>query len=337
MRVEPIRSGQVHGLKIHALHLDPSSLLLISAFAFFCEAFIGITPSVPLLLHFLSLELVSEETCSGCVSLKMAYASAPGAPNAELLSEAEGFRRKLSTGDRGGGSVLPAPEIVEHLVVSSLKPHGLQAPESLAHEPTPVFLARGLRLPKRVTFPSPVAPPRVVLHLPSGPLLLGRVGPQGAFLPEEAPAREPPAPEYGFGLRDSSRASPVRRLESEISHSYLSLLKEADFPHRPSEDRHRELCTLNANLEKQARLRATLGGPPADFFPPGVVFRASSDSLALVEVEQSLERERLEMRERQVSLAEDSLASREAKLQEEIDTGGWRRLSIPFFLTIVRI
>ena len=64
-------------------------------------------------------------------------------------------------------------------------------------------------------------------------------------------------------------------------------------------------------------------------------FRASADSLTLVEVEQSLEQERLELRERQVSLDEESLASREAKLQEEIDRG-WLRLNVPFFLTIVQ-
>ncbi|KAE8799167.1 hypothetical protein D1007_25449 [Hordeum vulgare] len=50
-------------------------------------------------------------------------------------------------------------------------------------------------------------------------------------------------------------------------------------------------------------------------------FRASTDSLALVEVEQSLEQERLEMRERQVSLGEESLTSREAELQERIEKG----------------
>ncbi|KAE8805610.1 hypothetical protein D1007_18277 [Hordeum vulgare] len=78
--------------QIHAIHLDPSSLVLLSAFAFLCEAFVGITPSVALLRHFFSLELVSEEQCSGCTSLKMADASVLGALDAELLPEAEGFR-----------------------------------------------------------------------------------------------------------------------------------------------------------------------------------------------------------------------------------------------------
>ncbi|KAE8806337.1 hypothetical protein D1007_17492 [Hordeum vulgare] len=95
----PPRSGQ-----IHALHLDPSSLVLLSAFAFLCEAFVGVTPSVALLCHFFSLELVSEEQCSGCSSLKTAGTSVPGALVAELLPKAEGFRRQwvqVETGEAG--------------------------------------------------------------------------------------------------------------------------------------------------------------------------------------------------------------------------------------------
>ncbi|KAE8817262.1 hypothetical protein D1007_05158 [Hordeum vulgare] len=79
--------------QIHGLHLDPSSLVLLSAFAFLCEAFVGITPFVALLCHFFSLKLVSEEQCSGCASLKTASASVPGALDAEILPKAEGFRR----------------------------------------------------------------------------------------------------------------------------------------------------------------------------------------------------------------------------------------------------
>ncbi|KAE8776287.1 hypothetical protein D1007_51097 [Hordeum vulgare] len=80
--------------QIHALHLYPNSLVLLSAFAFLCEAFVGVTPSVALLCHFFSLELVSEEQCSGCASLKTADASIPGALDAKLLPKAEGFRRQ---------------------------------------------------------------------------------------------------------------------------------------------------------------------------------------------------------------------------------------------------
>ncbi|KAE8808283.1 hypothetical protein D1007_15470 [Hordeum vulgare] len=78
--------------QIHVLHLDPSSLVSLSAFVFLCEVFIGVTPSVALLRHFFSLALVSDDQCSGCVSLVTTDASAAGSLDAELLREAERFR-----------------------------------------------------------------------------------------------------------------------------------------------------------------------------------------------------------------------------------------------------
>ncbi|KAE8787485.1 hypothetical protein D1007_38542 [Hordeum vulgare] len=80
--------------QIHALHLDPCSLILLSAFAFLCEAFVGVTPSVALLCHFFSLELASKMQCSGCAFLKVDDVSTPEIPSVELLPEAEGFRRQ---------------------------------------------------------------------------------------------------------------------------------------------------------------------------------------------------------------------------------------------------
>ncbi|KAE8791513.1 hypothetical protein D1007_33958 [Hordeum vulgare] len=77
--------------QIHALHLDPSSLVLLSSFMFLCEALVGVTPSVALLRHFFSLELDFEERCFGCASLRMADASTPWALDAELLPKAKGF------------------------------------------------------------------------------------------------------------------------------------------------------------------------------------------------------------------------------------------------------
>ncbi|KAE8819225.1 hypothetical protein D1007_02981 [Hordeum vulgare] len=77
--------------QIHALHLDPGSFVLLSAFAFLCEAFGCVTPSMSLFHHFFSHELVSKQQCSGCASLKAVGALAPGALNAVLLPEAEGF------------------------------------------------------------------------------------------------------------------------------------------------------------------------------------------------------------------------------------------------------
>ncbi|KAE8797589.1 hypothetical protein D1007_27244 [Hordeum vulgare] len=80
--------------EIHALHLDPRSLVLISAFAFLCEAFVGVTPSVALLRHFFSLEMISEVRCFACASLRTIDATAPGVLYTELLPKAEGFLRQ---------------------------------------------------------------------------------------------------------------------------------------------------------------------------------------------------------------------------------------------------
>ncbi|KAE8792086.1 hypothetical protein D1007_33410 [Hordeum vulgare] len=80
--------------QIHALHMDPCSLILLSAFMFLFEAFVGVTPSMELLVHFFFLELAFEMQCSGCVSLKTDDASSLGIPCVELLPEAEGFRQQ---------------------------------------------------------------------------------------------------------------------------------------------------------------------------------------------------------------------------------------------------
>ncbi|KAE8796506.1 hypothetical protein D1007_28492 [Hordeum vulgare] len=80
--------------QIHALHLDPRSLVLLSASAFLCEAFVGVTPSMALLRHFLSIKLISEVQCSGCASLRTVDATAPRVLYVELLPEAEVFRRQ---------------------------------------------------------------------------------------------------------------------------------------------------------------------------------------------------------------------------------------------------
>ncbi|KAE8808771.1 hypothetical protein D1007_14864 [Hordeum vulgare] len=96
--------------QIHALHLDPCSLILLSTFAFWCEAFVGMAPSVAFLRHFCSLELASNMKCSGCVSLKIGDAPALGITAVKLLPEAEGFRRQwVLVKAAGGGALLQPP------------------------------------------------------------------------------------------------------------------------------------------------------------------------------------------------------------------------------------
>ena len=50
---------------LQALHLHPNSILLLSIFAFYYEAYVGVMPSVALLRHFFFLR-VSEGHISGC-------------------------------------------------------------------------------------------------------------------------------------------------------------------------------------------------------------------------------------------------------------------------------
>ncbi|KAE8775472.1 hypothetical protein D1007_52029 [Hordeum vulgare] len=95
---------------IHVLHLHPHCLVLLSAFTFLCEAFVGVTPVVALLHHFYSLELISEMQCSGCAFLRIVDASAPGIPCVELLPEVEGFRRQwVQVVAAGAGALFQPP------------------------------------------------------------------------------------------------------------------------------------------------------------------------------------------------------------------------------------
>ncbi|KAE8794299.1 hypothetical protein D1007_31019 [Hordeum vulgare] len=57
---------------IHTLHLQPNSILLLSVFAFYFEAFVGVRPSVALFRHFFSLHLQDDAHLSACVSFMVA-------------------------------------------------------------------------------------------------------------------------------------------------------------------------------------------------------------------------------------------------------------------------
>ena len=53
--------------QIQPLHLSPDSFLIISVFAFYCEGFLGIKPSVALLHCFFNLNEVAGDCLAGCV------------------------------------------------------------------------------------------------------------------------------------------------------------------------------------------------------------------------------------------------------------------------------
>ena len=54
--------------QVHTMHLQPNCILLLSIFAFYCEVFVGMRPSVALLHHFFYLRMHDATQRSGCVS-----------------------------------------------------------------------------------------------------------------------------------------------------------------------------------------------------------------------------------------------------------------------------
>ncbi|KAE8768935.1 hypothetical protein D1007_59535 [Hordeum vulgare] len=60
---------------IQDLHLQPNSILLLSFFAFYYEAFVGVRPSVALIRHFFSMRLHEGAHLSTCVSFVVAQSS----------------------------------------------------------------------------------------------------------------------------------------------------------------------------------------------------------------------------------------------------------------------
>ena len=60
--------------QIQLLHLHPNSILILAIFAYFCEAYIGIRPSVALFRSFYSLRNTAHGERLGCVSFRIATA-----------------------------------------------------------------------------------------------------------------------------------------------------------------------------------------------------------------------------------------------------------------------
>ena len=82
---------------LQALHLHPNSFLLLAIFAYYCEAHVGIKPSVALLRHYFYLQ-VSRGPISACASF-VAYSSsnAISKPGKRI----EGFRSRWVMVDAG--------------------------------------------------------------------------------------------------------------------------------------------------------------------------------------------------------------------------------------------
>ena len=56
--------------RIHLLHLHPASITILSTFAYLCEAFLGVEPSVAFFRLFYSLRLSSPDI-TGCISFRL--------------------------------------------------------------------------------------------------------------------------------------------------------------------------------------------------------------------------------------------------------------------------
>ena len=83
--------------KLHALHLHPNSVLLLAIFSYYCEAHVGVQPSVALLRHYFYL-WTSRGTASACAGF-VAYGGAIAISNSG--KRIEGFRSKWILVDAG--------------------------------------------------------------------------------------------------------------------------------------------------------------------------------------------------------------------------------------------
>ena len=92
---------------LQALHLHPNSVLLLAIFAYYCEAHVGVRPSVALLRHYFYLR-VSRGSITVCASFIVHGSSnAISKPGKRI----EGFRSKWG---HGGCWVHPLPADSAH-------------------------------------------------------------------------------------------------------------------------------------------------------------------------------------------------------------------------------
>ena len=66
----------------------------MSIFAFFCEAFLGVKPSVALFHHFCSLRVTAARKITGCVSFRLADRDADGLIPMAVTKKVEDFRKR---------------------------------------------------------------------------------------------------------------------------------------------------------------------------------------------------------------------------------------------------
>ena len=87
--------------QIQALHLHPNFVLTLAIFAFLCEGFLGVVPSVAFFRTFFSLRLMAPDQRSGCVSFRVADGMAESLIHMKGPKKREDFRKKWVYLDAG--------------------------------------------------------------------------------------------------------------------------------------------------------------------------------------------------------------------------------------------
>ena len=68
----PFLEAVLEFYQIHLLHLHPNAVLVLSIFAYLCEAYLGVQPSVALFRSFYALRNTAKAERTGCVSFRFA-------------------------------------------------------------------------------------------------------------------------------------------------------------------------------------------------------------------------------------------------------------------------
>ena len=79
--------------QIHLLHLHPASIVVFSIFAYLCEVFLGVMPSVAFFRHFYSLWMTAHGETAGCVSWRINEREAAQLITMSAAKKVENFRR----------------------------------------------------------------------------------------------------------------------------------------------------------------------------------------------------------------------------------------------------
>ena len=86
--------------QIHLLHLHPASIAILATFTFFCEAFLGVRPSMAFFRHFYSLRMTASGV-TGSVSFRLNEHEAAQLISMAVTKRLEDFHRSCVFVDTG--------------------------------------------------------------------------------------------------------------------------------------------------------------------------------------------------------------------------------------------